>query len=419
MLAHGKKRLTRLLRWSERYTRTDMVYLAQGGIWLTVGQVAAVFMSFALAVGFGHLASQDAYGNYKYVLTAAALIGAFSLTGLGTAIIQAVARGKEGVLRQAWKLNLQWSWGIVVISLAAAAYYGFAEQNFFLAASLCIVAVLLPLLNGFTLYDPYLIGKKDFRRNTLYGIFDSFFPTLLLLGALLLSDRAIVYVAAYFIGMTALAGICYWLTIRHARNKEQEPQLLHYSSHLSVMGFIATIADKIDSLMIFNLLGPAQLGVYAYAIAIPEQIKGMLKNLVPLSMPKFAERTLGEIKQTIWKRIFVLAGVLSIGTGSYIFAAPYLFKVFFPVYIDSIPYSQIYAISLLFIACTAPLMAVLQAHQKTKALYIATNGSAVLLLLLLPPLTIMYGIWGAIISQFIYRGVRMSLAAWQFARLRD
>ena len=37
-----KKRLVHILRWSERYTKTDMVYFASGNFWLITSRVIGV-----------------------------------------------------------------------------------------------------------------------------------------------------------------------------------------------------------------------------------------------------------------------------------------------------------------------------------------------------------------------------------------
>lgn len=409
---------TRFLRWTEQYTKTDMVYLFSGGFWLTLGQIGAIAISFALAVAFGHFASQDAYGNYKYILTLATLLGALSLSGMGSAVTQSAAQGKDGVLRQAFRLNIRWSALLVFGALCAATYYGFAG-NLFAAAGLVVVALFVPLINGFQLYDPYLVGKRDFRRDVIYNFLDALFPALLLVAALFVSHRAIVYVIVYFAATTVFVAFFYVRTLRLTRNSEEDPELLRYSTHLSVMSFVSTVADKIDSLAVFNFLGPASLGVYTYAIAMPEQIKNVLKNLSPLSIPKFTQRSMQEIRETLWRRILLLTATFTAGVVLYIILAPYLFRIFFPVYLAAVPYTQLYALSVIFTAPAAPIGAVLRAHKRTHELYMVSNISGAVLIVVLPILTALYGIVGAIISQILYRAVNAALSAFYVFRISD
>lgn len=408
-------RTYRLLRFLERYTKTDMVYLTRGGSWLFLGQAGAIILSFSLAVAFGHLASQDTYGNYKFILSVAGVLGALSLSGVGTAIAQAVARGREGALPQGFRLNLLSGAGIVLLGLMGAAYYAY-EGNLFVAASLVAVALLTPLSNSFSLYDAYLVGTRDFKRQTLYGLTTYAVTTVLLIGVLYVNPRAILLVAAYLFASTGAMAFWYWRTVRRTRNKAREPELLRYGGHLSVMNVIGMVADKVDSIIVFTVLGPAQVGVYAYAIALPEQIKMAVKSIVPLALPKFAERTLAEVRQTIWIRMLYLMAGLAIVLGAYALAAPFLFQTFFPVYLESVPFSRIYALSLVAVGIITPLTALFQAQRMTRELYWSSNVGAIILLVSLPILVPLWGILGAIVAQIIYRVSTALLMTYQFVR---
>ena len=109
MLGKLQHKIYKALKWSEKYTKTDMVYLAKGGSWLVGGQVINTIAVLALAIGIANFLPKEIYGNYKYVLSLIAIIGAFSLTGMATAVTQAVAKGFEGNLKYGLKISLKWS----------------------------------------------------------------------------------------------------------------------------------------------------------------------------------------------------------------------------------------------------------------------------------------------------------------------
>ena len=50
-----KESLIRLLRWSERYTQTDMVYLTTNSAWVLLGQVATSLTAFIVLVALVNL----------------------------------------------------------------------------------------------------------------------------------------------------------------------------------------------------------------------------------------------------------------------------------------------------------------------------------------------------------------------------
>ncbi|MBU2220861.1 hypothetical protein KKD81_02910 [Patescibacteria group bacterium] len=411
-------RLTSLLRSTERYTKTDMVYLFQGGFWLMISQFVAMAASLLLAIAFGNLATPDTYGNYKYVLSLWGLCSAFSLTGVGTAITQSTALGYEGSFRHGVSLNLKWSLGSVFIALATAAYYFFIEQNLFVATSLCIVALFSPFLSSFSLFDPFLIGKKEFKRHGIYLSLNGLIPVLVLIGTLFITDRAIVLVSVFFLSNFIADLITYLFALRHAKNDQRDEGMFKYSKHLSLMGIVGALADKIDSIATFVLLGPINLAIYTFATAIPEQIKQVIKFVAPLSLARFAERSLPEIRQTIWRRILLLGIAVAVGITAYIVAAPLIFKVLFPLYTESIVFSQWYALSIVVTVITAPLTSVLQAHKKTRELYILSYVSSLSLIILLPIGTYLYGIAGAIGSQIIYRLITATVVLVEFNRAK-
>lgn len=413
----NKNKLVALLRWSERYTKTDMVYFISGGFWLVLGQVGALVFSLLSAVAFGHLATADLYGNYKYVLSLAGLLSIFSLSGLSVAISQAVARGREGALAQGFSLSLRASLGTLLVGLLASLYY-YSTGNTFVALALILVSLSTPIINSLILYDGYLVGRQDFRREALYSIANTAFISVSVSSVLLISNRAIVIIGTYLFASLVITAFLYYRTRTRVRNNTQESSLLSYSANLSLMSVISAVADRIDSIVIFSMIGPTQLGIYAYAIAIPEQLKAVIKSIIPLSMPKYTQYSLTIIKKNIWGKILFLCVAIMLGGVVYIVAAPWIFTYLFPRYTEAIIYSQVYMLSILF-ACVTPLVSVFQAHKRTKELYILSNIGAITLIMIIPAGIYFYGLWGAIFSQFIYRSVNMAVACILFIRMKE
>jgi len=143
------------------------------------------------------------------------------------------------------------------------------------------------------------------------------------------------------------------------------------------------------------------------------------KSIANLSLAKFSARPLAEIKSSIGRRLLVLGLVSGIATALYIAIAPLLFRYLFPVYLESIPYSQWYALMMVPTGIATVLVTALQAHQKTRALYIANSAGQVALIIGLPVFAFFYGIAGAIASQLIYRMLVLCLSVWQFRAARD
>jgi len=97
------------LRWSEQYTRADMVYLAKGNFWQVLGQVVSSALSLALIFVFANYLPKETYGLYRYILSLAGILGIFTLSEMNQAIGQAVASGDGGVLRASVRYQLKWN----------------------------------------------------------------------------------------------------------------------------------------------------------------------------------------------------------------------------------------------------------------------------------------------------------------------
>src|ERR1700683_4653793 len=91
--------LTRVLRWSEKYTKTDMVYLARGGFLSLFGQGMGLVASLGLAIAVSHFVSKESYGIYKYAISVVTILSLFSLNNIGSAVFQSAAQGFDGALR--------------------------------------------------------------------------------------------------------------------------------------------------------------------------------------------------------------------------------------------------------------------------------------------------------------------------------
>src|SRR3989344_6998199 len=201
MLSYIKSRIAELLRWSEKYVKTDMVYLARGGFWLLVGQGTIMLSGLIMSVVLANLVPKEVYGTYNFIMSGAAIISAFTLIGMNSAIIRTTVRGSEGALRAGVRVQLRWSIAIVFAGAALSAYY-YLNDNITLALSFLIVGCLSPFLGAFGLTKSYFIGKQLFRESAMFGLWRRFIPVAAILATVLLTQNPIVIVFVYFTSNT-------------------------------------------------------------------------------------------------------------------------------------------------------------------------------------------------------------------------
>ncbi|HVS79885.1 MAG TPA: oligosaccharide flippase family protein [Candidatus Paceibacterota bacterium] len=388
----------------------DSKYVFSGTFWMTVGQTIAALTSFCLALAFAHFLSKDTYGNYKFVLSIATLLSSLTLSGLGTVIVQAAARNQDGFLQKAFALNLKWSTFFTVAMVVVAAYY-YAQGNHALAVSVLIAGFLAPVFASANFYDSFLAGKKAFKASALLDGLSVAVPAAILIGCMILTQNFVILILAYYISNTASNLAIYAYVARaYKKNDDMDSASIGYGKHLSLMNIFSAVANNIDQILIFHYLGAASLAIYAFAIAIPEQLKGVIKNVGNLALPKFSERDAHDINATIWKKILLFMLVVVLGVAFYIAVAPVIFRIFFPQYLESLAYSQIYSLSLIVTVSVIPSSA-LQAQSAKKELYASTIYSSLFQITLIFGFVYFYGLWGVVWARVITRGTTFLISA--------
>lgn len=398
------QRIEKLLLWSQKYTHTDMLYLAKGGFWLTLGQIISNASSFLLAIAFANLLPVETFGTYRYVLSMASILAIPTLEDMDTAVIQATAKGYEGSLRQALRTKLRWGSLGSLAGLITAGYY-FLSGNHALTISFLIVAVFLPFYNSFNIYFAFLYGKEKFDTSTKYNVVSQVVSIGSLVAALFLTNNLLLVLLAYFLPWTVMRYLFLKLTIKSflPNQASEDPGVISYGKHLSLAGAINTVAVYLDKVLIFHYLGAVQVAVYHFATVIPDRIKSPFEVTNKLALPKFAQRDFQEIKKTIWKKISIYFLILVSVVILYIVAAPFIFHIFFPAYADSVKFSQVFAISLIMPQMI--LHSVLVAHKKTKEIYIVDTLGSLFLIIFLVLGALSYGLWGIIFARLAHRFV--------------
>jgi len=166
LIDHVKMYIHRLLRKSEKYFKTDMVYLARGSFWLGSGQITSSVVIFSLAIAFANLIPKETYGTYKYVLSITGLLTILTLRGMDSAVLQSVARNFEGVLIPALKTKIKWGILSAVSGIGIAIYY-YINGNNTLAISFLIASGFSPFMDSFGIYNALLNGKKLFHLSSI------------------------------------------------------------------------------------------------------------------------------------------------------------------------------------------------------------------------------------------------------------
>lgn len=402
MITAGRNLFISLLRRSERYTKTDMVYLASGGIWLALDAIAGGIIALLLAIAFAHYLPKEVYGTYRFLIATFWILTAFTMTGLPTAILRSVAKQQEGAYRSSFLYSVLWSLPLSVIALGISGYY-FFNGNETLGVGLLCIALLGPFIQAAYLWGTFLLGKKEFPTLAVCGIIFAFVPAFSLFLTVLVSPNPLVLLLVYFLSSIFTGGLLILFTFLHFHpNKASGVEYKKIGGHFSAMNLLGTLAQQVDKLIVFHYLGAVNLAVYMLAVSLPEQIKSVFDSLSTLALPKFVARPLEEVRANFWKRLWLYTAFMVMVAVAYMVVAPLVFKLLFPAYLDAVFYSQLYALTLIPIGAALPV-ALLQAHMAKRPLYIYNVLSPTFQIIALVILTSQYGLAGAVAARVAAR----------------
>lgn len=413
-----KKQTTSLLLWSQKYTKADMLYLAQSGFWVTFGQAMNSVLSLVLIIALANLLSKETYGLYRYVLSIAGILNICTLTGMNNAVSRAVARGAEGILKPAIHYQLKWNLLMLVALYCTGGYY-ILQHEYYFAIAFFVLGTFVPATLAFNTYGAYLLGMKKFKLVNILSTLSTGFYTVGMLIAAFLSDQFVWLIITYALTTFASSVIFYLYTIRAYTPIEAEDSMVNdtlaYGRKLTYIKLLGPITSQIDKIILGHFWGPVQLATYTLATTIPSKAVPALKNLVDTGFPKFATKTTAQLNTVFYMRILQGLGVGVVVTTLYILIAPYLFKYLLPQYIEGVLYSQILSLSFIFALPMRYLGLLFESQKLSRLVFINSLINALILISLYICLGLLGGIIGLVIAQVIHSflGLLVNLISWK------
>lgn len=413
----AKHWLIRRLRFWERYTGTDNVYLVKNAGYTNVVQVLGIVTGAALFFVAARVLPKEVYGEYKYYLSLFGLFAVCTFTGMDTALQRSIANGLDGSLAAAFRRKLLGGLVGATGALAAAGYY-LARGRTDLAAALVLLAVFAPLIYAATIYSALHVGHRRFDRFARDASAVQIVAFLGMLAAFFLLDDP-VQLFLVFLATAAANVLAYLGALRSRRNAQADPDLLPYATHLSLLDVLSTVALSLDGVLIFQFLGAAPLAVYSIATAPVEQIKGFLKSFSAVASPKMSTADYPALRAGLPKKLLLYTAGVGAVAALYVASAPWLIRILFPQYVDAVFYSQVYAVSLVAAMPANVLLTLFQARGWRKETFwfnVLSYGAQIALLAVGAAF---YGIWGAIGARIGGRIVMAGAGAILFLRAKD
>ena len=180
-----------------------MVFVFLTGWWSILAQFMSSAAALVLALFVARIVSKNDYGDYQYVISLISTLSIFSLSGLGGAVLQSVARGFDQSLPDGFWLNLKWSFGVALAAVCVSGYYFYGNE--LLGSDHSHRRPHCPADFKPELVRLILQRKKDVKRSSLYpnGI-GNVIPIIGIISGALISANAAGLVLGYVITINLL-----------------------------------------------------------------------------------------------------------------------------------------------------------------------------------------------------------------------
>lgn len=396
--------LRQLAHTGNAWLKVDTAYILRGGFWSTVSFVVGTAASLATMVTFGNLISKDAYGTYNYLISLASSLGFLTLSGVTYGIVHAITKGDENVIPYAIRLQLRYGLLSTLIIGSVGVYYG-AKGNMVFAAALILLAFIIPISNAYHSFEPILNGQKRFATLSIITSLTAIISAGATVITLYLTNSVLILICVYSTLSVLPNAFAYWYASRKldksSPSQEAIGRLRNTTFHITGAGMIGTIAQYIDKIILFQFAGPVALAVYGFAVAGPDRAKGFIKNWISIVLPRLSIRTIDEISAVLYLRILILTALGAAIAFICILAAPLLFHIFLPKYLEAIRYAQVYSLGLIFVPATIYIGNIFAGQNMLRSIYIHNLTSHLTKIILFPIFVSLWQIWGLIYASVL------------------
>lgn len=386
------------------------------GAYMIAGRGLAFLASLAVVTVMGTSIPREIAGSYTFVMATLTILSIATLPGMNGALSRAVAQGYEGSIRTIIRLRIRWGLVGSAGSLAIAAYY-FLHGNMTLGFVFLVATPFIPLTDTFSsLTFAYWQGKKRFVNSALATTTYYCMLAALSVPIFLLTDNLLLIVLG-ILSSQAMAGFLVYQSVARRTGTIPASPSVKLGFHLTAMQAMHIFAGNIDRVIVWSLLGPAMTAVYTFA-SLPIMKAWQLVPIGIVSLPHLSTHTFTrQVKRTVIKKTFMLFAFTIPATIIGIILAPAIYRIFFPLYPDSVRYFQLLAVPLVF-SPVLLLKSALTAFHKTRTLYVTEIANPILKITLMVVGGIAFGLEGIAYAAIISTCSDFIITCILFARSR-
>lgn len=328
------------------------------------------------------------------------MVGVTALTGMGQALQISSAKQYDGNFIPICFRKALFSIIGSLILLGFAYYY---REQIEICYALCFLALVFPLVQFHSIFQPWLNGKKSFNLLVASQISFAIIPLLSLLSLLALAktDLLSIVFTTSILKILLICGFGFFV-FKGLRNSFKDSDTISYGYHTTTaMLFGWMIAT--DKIFLENNGTMEDVAVYSVALLFPNQIKALYSVINQMIIPKITEASsIREawtyLKPRYLKIILLFSCIGFVGFFAFPIVIPFLFS---DKYVEAVPYAKWLWLVLAVTAPGAYLGNILRAQKIKSFVYFLEIFNPLLLLFLFVFLS-KYGIVGLVTAKGVY-----------------
>lgn len=365
-----------------------------GGAWLFFEKILLLGKGLLLAYLYANWLSREVYGEYQFVIAFLGVVSVFIFPGMGVAIVQALARNKDGIFSRATALLFRTAFLGSIALLLSAGYYLYVKEAD-IAKSLALLAVIFPGYIVMNIWRYYYTGKVQFDALVRISVMLEMVSLFSTLVALFFFPKLVWLVMLGIVFPMPFSLFLVWKLYVKTRNMDSDEDNIRFGRRISYTVGLSALAAYGDKLILGHFLGFSELAVYSIAMIIPEQAKGAIASFMVPLLPQYSATE----KKSELKDHFIFFTVISVVcVGILYILMPIFFDIVFPQYVDGISFARFLLIMLLFIPFVL-LETFFRSQKKERIVFRANLIGSVTSIFLVVVLVPMFGIIGAIFAK--------------------
>lgn len=333
-----KQKIKEILLWSQKYTKTDMIYLVKNSFWTGIGKFFSSISGLIILIVLTRFVSKDIVGQYNFFLSILAIIAIFSIPGLNTSTIEAVAKGNDGVYKKTFHIKLKWSLLGTLFLFLTSLYFYFIKNSSDLSLAFLLAGFLFPFQYSPNFWKSFLIAKQKFKLLNIFSSIQSILYLLAMILTIIFSKGNFIYIIlTYFVIQIIPTAIFYLLSQKHIKNDNENSDWKEYGFFLTKMQILNLLTSNLDSIMIGIFIDMKSLAIYSVGKKMITSLQGLIKEFSNIYLAKIAKREKINFKKYFY--ISILTFIFSIIT---IIFTPFIMRIFFPGYENSVIIAQLF-----------------------------------------------------------------------------